>query len=216
VRQINSAKSGRRLSLPSFGQSLRDGQANLRARFRSGYDLPKERPVLTVAQNIGYGLKLQGVSPATRERYVSEALAAIDLSAFASVFPRELSEGMRKLVEVARALVLRPPVLLFDESLGNLDALARYAMQQQIQQLLREQKTTTLWVTHDLEEAVLLADKVVVLSPRPATVVEVKTIGVQRPRTEAIRTSSAIQSVRKELFELLASTKFQQPGGAVK
>jgi NitT/TauT family transport system ATP-binding protein len=173
-------------------------------------------PFLTVAQNIGYGLRLQRVSPSTRERFVREALDAINLSAFAAVFPRELSEGMRKLVEVARALVLKPPVLLFDESLANLDALARYAMQQRIQELLQEQRTTTLWVTHDLEEAVLLADKVVVLSSRPGTVLDIKSIDLPRPRTEADRTSRALQSIRRELFDLLAGVKVQPPGEALK
>ena len=157
-------------------------------------------PFLTVAGNVEYGLKLRGIPRDELRKRRDDVLASVNLSAFANMFPKELSEGMRKLVEIARALVLRAPVLLFDESLGNLDALTRYQMQQLIQEIWTEHRPTTLWVTHDLEEAVLLADRVVVLSHRPGRVVAVKSISLGRPRTELTRTSSELQAIRQELF----------------
>lgn len=160
-------------------------------------------PFLTVARNVEYGLKLRGVPKEERRSRRDEILASVNLSSFANMFPKELSEGMRKMVEIARALVLRAPVLLFDESLGNLDALTRYHMQQLIQQLWWQYRPTTLWVTHDLEEAALLADRVVVLSQRPGRVISVTEISLPRPRTELTRTSRELQAIRQELFDLL-------------
>lgn len=160
-------------------------------------------PFLTVARNVEYGLKLRGIPQEDRRSRRDDMLASVNLSSFSNMFPKELSEGMRKLVEIARALVLRAPVLLFDESLGNLDALTRYKAQLLIQQLWREHRPTVVWVTHDLEEAVLLADRVVVLSDRPGRITAVKEIPLARPRTELTRTSHELQAIRQGLFETL-------------
>jgi len=162
-------------------------------------------PFLSVAANVEYGLKLRGLSVEERRSKRDEALTSVNLASFAGSFPKELSEGMRKLVEIARALVLAAPVLLFDESLGNLDALTRNHMQQLIQRIWSQHQPTIVWVTHDLEEAVLLADRVVVLSGQPGRTTATKEIRIARPRTEDIRTSHELQMIRRELFDHLGS-----------
>lgn len=162
-------------------------------------------PFYSIAQNIEYGLKIRGISPRERHQRSEQALEAVHLSDFANAFPKQLSEGMKKLAEVARALVLSAPVLLFDESLAGLDALTRCQMQQQIQDLHELNRGTVIWVTHDLEEAVMLADRVVVLTHRPGRLRSVRNIPLVRPRTEEMRTSSAVQALRHELFESLSA-----------
>lgn len=162
-------------------------------------------PFYSAAQNIEFGLKLRGVPEKLRQIESRRVLEAINLSDFANAYPKELSEGMKKLVEVARALVLSTPVILFDESLGSVDALKRYRMQQLIQDIYLHNRPTVLWVTHDLEEAVLLADRVVVMSHRPGRIDSVKDVALPRPRTEAMRTSSELQAIRREIFDCLVS-----------
>jgi len=162
-------------------------------------------PFYSAAQNIEFGLKLRGVSKRQRQIESRRVLEAINLLDFANAYPKELSEGMKKLVEVARALVLSTPVILFDESLSGVDALKRYRMQQLIQDIYLRNRPTVIWVTHDLEEAVLLADRVVVMSHRPGRIDSVRDVTLPRPRTEAMRTSSELQAIRREIFDCLVS-----------
>lgn len=162
-------------------------------------------PFYNVEQNVEYGLKLRNIPRLERLGRVETALASVGLDAFRHCFPKELSEGMRKLAEIARALVLDPPVLLFDESLGDLDALTRQRMQSFIQEIWMKKPVTTIWITHDLEEAALLADRVIVLSPRPGQVRAVREVPLARPRDESTRTSPRLQEIRSDLFDLFSN-----------
>jgi ABC-type Fe3+/spermidine/putrescine transport system ATPase subunit len=121
-------------------------------------------PHLTVQENVGFGLRSLGVPRAEREARVREMLAMVEMAALAERLPRELSGGQQQRVALARALALRPAVLLLDEPLSNLDAQLRVRMREEIRGLIRRLTMTTLFVTHDQEEALVLADRIVVMN----------------------------------------------------
>jgi len=121
-------------------------------------------PHMTVADNVGFGLQMRGVSRADRRQRVEETLALVHLQQFAQRYPRELSGGQRQRVALARALVIKPPVLLLDEPLGALDAKLRHDMQIELRALQHHIGVTTIMVTHDQEEAMTLSDRVVLMN----------------------------------------------------
>jgi putative spermidine/putrescine transport system ATP-binding protein len=121
-------------------------------------------PHLSVRENVAFGLRSLGVSRAERDRRVGDMLALVELAALGDRLPRELSGGQQQRVALARALALRPAVLLLDEPLSNLDAQLRVRMREELRGLIRRLETTTLFVTHDQEEALVLADRIVVMN----------------------------------------------------
>src|SRR5262245_37367326 len=121
-------------------------------------------PHMTVAENVAFGLEMQGVAAAERARRVGETLELVGLAAFASRFPRQLSGGQQQRVALARALVIRPQILLLDEPLSNLDAKLREEMQIELRQIQRTVGTTTILVTRDQAEAMALSDRLVVMN----------------------------------------------------
>jgi ABC-type nitrate/sulfonate/bicarbonate transport system ATPase subunit len=142
-------------------------------------------PWLTVAGNVAAALRRSGLPAADRSRLVAEHLALVGLSDFANAWPAQLSGGMSQRVAIARALVNRPRFLLLDEPLGALDALTRLRLQDELARIVRREGSTVLLVTHDVDEAVFLADRIVVLQPNPgrvARVVEVN-LGLDRDRS---------------------------------
>lgn len=139
-------------------------------------------PWLTVEENIGYGLKINGVPPKERRETVDRLLKAVGLTEFAGVYPETLSGGMQQRVAIARTLALRPSVILMDEPFGALDAQTRSEMQQLLLQIWDETACTILFVTHDVEEAVYLADRIFIMSSHPGTIVEDVQVPFDRPR----------------------------------
>src|SRR5205823_12713324 len=121
-------------------------------------------PHLTVAGNVAYGLEVRGVSAAEKTRRVGEALAIVRMEEYAARLPRQLSGGQQQRVALARALVIRPDVLLLDEPLSNLDAKLRETVRVEIRELQHKLGITTVMVTHDQEEALIMADRLVVMS----------------------------------------------------
>jgi ABC-type Fe3+/spermidine/putrescine transport system ATPase subunit len=121
-------------------------------------------PHLSVAENVAYGLRMRRVRGAERTARVEEALALVRLSGLGDRYPRQLSGGQQQRVAVARAIVIRPSVLLFDEPLSNLDARLRLAMREELRELQRTLRIATILVTHDQEEALTLADRIVVMN----------------------------------------------------
>src|SRR5690349_14113367 len=121
-------------------------------------------PHMTVAENVSFGLEMQGVAAAERTRRVGETLELVGLGSFAARFPRQLSGGQQQRVGLARALVIRPRILLLDEPLSNLDAKLREEMQIELRQIQRTVGTTTILVTHDQAEAMALSDRIVVMN----------------------------------------------------
>lgn len=140
-------------------------------------------PWLTVADNIAYGLKINGVADAQRKEIVAQLIQDIGLSGFESAYPETLSGGMQQRVAIARTLALRPAVILMDEPFGALDAQTRSEMQLLLLKVWDETASTILFVTHDVEEAIYLADRIFVMSAHPGTIVEDLQVPFERPRS---------------------------------
>jgi NitT/TauT family transport system ATP-binding protein len=156
-------------------------------------------PWRTVRQNVELGLQARGVLAQSRSR-VNEALALVGLDNFTNALPHQLSGGMAQRVALARALVNDPHLLLLDEPLGKLDSLTRLKMQGELESLWRSTGFTALLVTHDVEEALLLASRVLVLSDQPARVLAEVQVDLPYPRS---RDDAHIIALRKELLEVL-------------
>ena len=137
-------------------------------------------PWLNVRDNIGFGLR--GRSHAEREKTIAHYVSMVGLSGFENAYPRELSGGMRQRVEIARALAANPDIIYIDEPFGALDFITRLKMRADLVRIWQREKKTILFVTHDIEEAVQLADRVLIMSQRPATIQEVVEIDLPRPR----------------------------------
>jgi len=139
-------------------------------------------PWRTALRNVEFALEAGGMLRSERESRAREALKLVGLEAFADAFPYQLSGGMRSRVALARSLVLEPCILLMDEPFSRLDALTRAQMHEELLRIQQLKKMTIVFVTHDVEEAVVLADRVVVLAPRPGRVRELVAINLPRPR----------------------------------
>ena len=139
-------------------------------------------PWKTVRENVAFGLEMRGVPRSERVAIADRWIARVGLRRFADAFPRQLSGGMKQRVSIARAFANDPEVLLMDEPLGALDAQTRTVLQQELLSLWEEDKKTVLYVTHSLEEAVLLGDRVVLMTAHPGTVKASYRIGFPRPR----------------------------------
>jgi len=154
-------------------------------------------PWRTVAENVGFGLEMMGVSKEERILEVNKRLALVGLTGFADSYPYELSGGMRQRAAVARALASDPAVMLMDEPFGALDAQTRNKMQRELLQIWGETKKTILFVTHSVDEAVYLSDKIVILTPRPGRIYEIYPNTLSRPRD---RTSVEFAKLRKDVL----------------
>ena len=164
-------------------------------------------PSETVAQNIEFGLRVTGVARAERESRLREQLAIMGLEQFTHAYPHELSGGMQQRVAIARALVVRPEILLMDEPFGALDAQTRSVLQEEVSRLRRVMSYTVLFITHSVEEAVYLGDRVIVMSRRPGRIK--KEIAVPRDAAwrggeiEAANDYADFNAVRREVWELV-------------
>ena len=143
---------------------------------------PRLFPWLTVIDNVMLGLADEKLSRGMKRQRALAMLERVQLQEFAYALPARLSGGMAQRVAIARGLIARPQILMLDEPFGALDALTRHTLQQELLHIHRSTGTTTLLVTHDVEEAVALADRVVVLSPRPGRIREVVTLALPHPR----------------------------------
>ncbi len=139
-------------------------------------------PWMDVTSNVAFNLKARGVGRAARTRTALEYIEMVGLSAFATKYPHQLSGGMRQRVGIARALSTGPKLLLMDEPFGALDAQTRSTMQMELLRLWSRLQATVIFVTHGIDEAVMLADRVVVMSPRPGRVRQIFEIDLPRPR----------------------------------
>ncbi|MFT3673275.1 ABC transporter ATP-binding protein [Aestuariivirga sp.] len=161
-------------------------------------------PWATVWNNVATGLAARGELPAKRSK-VDEAISLVQLDGFANAYPHQLSGGMAQRAALARALVNDPHLLLLDEPFGRLDSLTRMALQEELRSLWQTKRFTVLMVTHDIEEALLLSDRIVVISNRPATIVEDIPISIPYPRH---RDDKRIVSLRTRVLEKLGLGSF--------
>ncbi|GAA0463528.1 ABC transporter ATP-binding protein [Streptomyces olivaceiscleroticus] len=165
-------------------------------------------PWLTVRQNVEFGLKLASVPAEERHRRADRAIALVGLDEFADALPKTLSGGMKQRCAIARAYAVDPQVLLMDEPFGALDALTRVQLQDQLLATWSREKRTVLFITHDVDEAVYLASRVVVMAARPGRVHRIIDVDLPYPRTEDIRLSAEFRQIRNEVW---TSVYHQQP-----
>jgi ABC-type nitrate/sulfonate/bicarbonate transport system ATPase subunit len=159
-------------------------------------------PWLTVAQNIEFGLRERGVPKEERSIRVKEQIATVGLSGFEGRFPQELSGGMRQRVALARVLVNDPKILLMDEPFAALDAQTRTIMQGELLRVWSAERRTAIFITHNIEEAVLLGDRIVVMTARPGRIKEIVPVKLPRPRDV---TSPEFNEARRYVASLLES-----------
>jgi NitT/TauT family transport system ATP-binding protein len=157
-------------------------------------------PWLTVEQNIEFGLRERGVPKAKRRARVRQQIASVGLSGFGQRYPQELSGGMRQRVALARVLVNDPKILLMDEPFAALDAQTRSIMQQELLRVWSAERRTAIFITHNIEEAILLGDRVVVMTARPGRIKDVVAVGLPRPRDV---TSAEFNEIRRHIGVLL-------------
>ncbi|MEZ2330163.1 ABC transporter ATP-binding protein [Mesorhizobium sp. RCC_202] len=160
-------------------------------------------PWLTVAQNVEYGPKRKGMAAAERRAVVEHFLHEIGLAKFANHYPSQLSGGMKQRVAIARALANDPEVLLMDEPFGALDSQTRHSMQRLLLRIWDHSKKTVLFVTHDIDEAILLADRVLVMSGRPGQIKKEIRVGFSRPRSMDLVMEPSFIAMKREILELL-------------
>jgi ABC-type nitrate/sulfonate/bicarbonate transport system ATPase subunit len=172
-----------------------------------GYVLQEEAifPWMSVRDNVEFGLLARGLDPQQRRAISDDLLRLIGLGAFESAWPKELSAGMSKMVEVARVLATDPAILLLDEPFGALDAQTRARMQDALARLWEQRRKTVLFVTHDAEEALYLADRIVVLSPRPGHIKAEFPVDVPRPRSLESRFAPGFLALKRRIWEATGS-----------
>ena len=202
------------LLTPSEGQVLHDGVRVRGVNQALGFVFQQDAvfPRLTVERNVEYGPKARGVPKAERDRLVAQWCAAVGLGAFRKAYPKQLSGGMRKRVDLARAYANSPDVLLMDEPFAALDVQTKSTMQEEVLRLWESTQKTVVFVTHDLDEAVFLSDVVVVLASRPGRVHAIIENPLQRPRNEATRVGDAFAAAKRALWSALQSAR--AAGGA--
>jgi ABC-type nitrate/sulfonate/bicarbonate transport system ATPase subunit len=158
---------------------------------------------LTVRDNVEYGLRLRGVDKKERAEQSDKYLEAIGLSEFADHFPKDLSGGMKQRVAIARTLINKPKLVLMDEPFGALDPQTRWGMQSLLLDISRTEDNTILFVTHDVSEAVYLADTIYVLAPRPTRVLHRIDVPFFGSRDMGLKSSTEFRTVEKKLLDLL-------------
>jgi ABC-type nitrate/sulfonate/bicarbonate transport system ATPase subunit len=158
---------------------------------------------LTVRENVEYGLRLRGVPRGERRAQSEKYLRAVGLEEFADRFPKELSGGMKQRVAIARTLINKPRLVLMDEPFGALDPQTRWGMQSLLLDVAKSEDNTTLFVTHDVSEAVYLADTIYVLSARPARILHKVEVPQFTERDFSLKSAPEFRAVEKRLLDLL-------------
>jgi len=189
------------LEVPDSGELLIGSEAITGPSAERGlvFQDPNLFPWLTVRRNIEAGLVARGLLQEKRAE-VGEFMCLVGLEAFGNAYPHHLSGGMAQRVALARALINHPKVLLLDEPLGALDAFTRMRMQDEVLRLWSARRSTTLLVTHDIDEAIYMSDRIVIMTARPGTIDRIIPITLDRPRD---RSSSEFLQLRGEILELL-------------
>lgn len=187
---------------PSEGQVLVDGEPVEGPGPERGVIFQQYAlfPWMSVRDNVEFGLSLQRLGKAERRARAQHFIDLVGLHDFADALPKTLSGGMKQRCAIARAYAVDPGILLMDEPFGALDALTRVQMQDQLQATWSAERRTVVFVTHDVDEAVYLANRVIVMAARPGRLHEVIDVGLPYPRTEAIRLSPEFAEIRNRVW----------------
>ncbi len=192
---------------PSAGEirfvDRRSGQSAPRPPMATVWQSFNLFPWLTILDNVAFGLEMSGVPRQERHARGREALAKVDLKGFEAKYPRQLSGGMRQRVGIARALVMKPEVLLLDEPFGALDAQTRLVLQEQVAAIVQETGATVLLITHSIEEAILLGDTIFVMTARPGRIAREIEVPLPKPRTLADLKRPEAVALFEDIYELL-------------
>jgi NitT/TauT family transport system ATP-binding protein len=160
-------------------------------------------PWLTVRDNIEFGLKIAGMAPAERTRVARHFISEVGLEGFEAAYPKHLSGGMMQRVALARALANDPAILLMDEPFGSLDSQTRSLMQELLLTVWEHAHKTVLFITHDIDEAILLGDRVHVMTARPGRIKERIEVGIARPRSVDTLTSADFTAIKRRIMALI-------------
>ncbi|WP_239629257.1 ABC transporter ATP-binding protein [Paenibacillus sp. H1-7] len=157
-------------------------------------------PWKTVLKNVEFGLKLRGLSKQERKETAERYLEIVGLKDFANAYPKELSGGMKQRVAIARAYAVQPAVLLMDEPFGALDAQTRAQLQEELLKTWQTEKKTCFFITHDVEEAVILAQRVIIMSARPGRIKEIIDVDIPYPRDQATKLDERFVRIKNEIW----------------
>ncbi|MGQ9594913.1 MAG: ABC transporter ATP-binding protein [Anaerolineae bacterium] len=190
------------LVTPDEGMVYLDGQPSMDTHPDKGmvFQLDATFPWLTVEENVKYGLKLRRLPKEEVEAIAQKYIQLVGLSGFEKAYPKELSGGMRKRVDIARTYACNPKVLLMDEPFGSLDLFTKTRMQAELLNLWSKERKTVVFVTHDVDEAIYLADRVVVMSRQPGRIREILEINLPRPRNVDIKVSEEFGEIKRLLW----------------
>ena len=196
------------LLVPTSGEVRVGGEAPRAGdgRVGLGFQQPRLVPWRSTLENVALLLEIAGVPPAERRERAGDALERVGLAGAATLRPRELSGGMAQRAALARALIGEPGVLLLDEPFSALDALTRETFDRELQRLWQERRRTVLLVTHSVSEAITLADRVVVMTPRPGRVARVVEVDLPRPRPVELAADPRAAALAAAVREALAGT----------
>jgi NitT/TauT family transport system ATP-binding protein len=160
-------------------------------------------PWFTVLDNVGFGIRMAGIRKPERDQVARDWIRRVGLTGFEDAYPHQLSGGMRQRIAIARAFATGSPCLLMDEPLGALDAQTRILMQEQLMRLWEQERKTVVLVTHQIEEALLLGDRVVIMSARPGVIKEIIEVPFGRPRQFDIEGTPEFAALRQRIWESL-------------
>ena len=161
-------------------------------------------PWKTASENVEFGLKIKGVPKEERQQVAARYLELVGLNGFEGRYPRELSGGMQQRVAVARALANQPSILLMDEPFASVDALTRQTLQEELTRIWNQERTTVIFVTHSVDEAIFLADRVMVFASRPAQVCASLEVNLPRPRLwKEMQIDPAFNALRRQVLEIV-------------
>ena len=166
-------------------------------------------PWLTVRQNVEFGLRIKGMPAAERRRVSDHFIDLVGLRDFSDALPKTLSGGMKQRCAIARAYAVNPTMLLMDEPFGALDALTRVNMQDQLLDTWSRERRTVIFITHDVDEAVYLANRVIVMASKPGRLHKIIPVDLPYPRTEAMRLSPEFAAIRNEVWHSVYHQKPQ-------
>ncbi len=160
-------------------------------------------PWRTAQENVEFGVEIQQVPKAERREISRHYIELVGLTGFEQSYPYQLSGGMQQRVGIARALAVRPEILLMDEPFGSLDVQTRDLLQDELLRIWEQEQKTVVFITHSIEEAIYLADRLIVFTPRPAQVERVIPVPFARPRREDLKTSVPFLELRRQIWDLL-------------